>query len=241
MKKRIFLKKIKNIRATVTSFYVAEQTLAHLEAIRLYELTCVIDSVPPDGRLLEIGAGTGWQAKELQNKGYDVSAIDLLTSNLRDNRIWPVVDYDGKMIPFEDNTFDIVFSSNVLEHVLHVHEFQVEIHRVLRPGGMAIHVLPSSCWRFWTNVTEILKNWRLPLVHGEHAGNAFVEIYTFGSWSWRRLFEETNWIIEVQKPIKLFYTGCSIMDSRLSINTRKKMSRFMGSSCHLFVLKSKKQ
>jgi len=144
-------------------------------------------------------------------------------------------------IPFEDHAFDIVFSSNVLEHIPHVVEFQKEIQRVLKPDGIAIHVLPSSSWRVWSNMTEMLKNWRLPLVHGEHAGNSFIEIYYFSRWSWSRLFCNTGWIIENLKPIGLFYTGSSIMDSRLSIKTRRQLSRVMGSACNIFVLKKSGQ
>lgn len=69
--------------------------------------------------------------------GFDVSGIDIPSSNLKDDRIWPVTDYDGKNIPF-----DIVFSSNVLEHIPHIYDFQGEIERVLKPGSIVIHILP---------------------------------------------------------------------------------------------------
>ncbi|MBT3504635.1 MAG: class I SAM-dependent methyltransferase [Piscirickettsiaceae bacterium] len=218
-------------------FWIARPTSVHLEAVRLEELEVAHDYLPSEGRLLEIGAGTGWQAQALQDRGYDVSAIDIALSNLRNKRIWPVTDYDGMKIPFKDNTFDIIFSSNVLEHIPHIFEFQKEMQRVLKPEGIAVHILPSSSWRFWSNMTEMLKNWRLPLVHGEHAGNSFVEIYYFSRWSWSRLFRKTDWTIETLKSVGLFYTGSSIMDSRLSINTRRKLSWVIGSACNIFVLK----
>lgn len=50
----------------------------------------------------------------------------------------------GSRWPFEANAFDIVFSHHVLEHVQDLDSFMVEQHRVLRPGGRAIHVFPSS-------------------------------------------------------------------------------------------------
>jgi len=230
--------KCKKIRSFFT-FWIAQSTSKHLQAIRLEELDIVRNYLPSGGRLLEIGAGTGWQAQALEKLGYGVAAIDIPSSNLKDNRIWPVTDYDGKAIPFEDDTFDIVFSSNVLEHIPHIYDFQKEIKRVLKPGGCVIHVLPSSIWRFWSNITEMLKNWRMPLVHGEHASNAFIEVYYFCRWTWSSLFRKTGWIIETSKPIGLFYTGSSIMDSRLSLGKRRWLSRVMGSSCNIFVLRSK--
>ena len=67
---------------------------------------------------------------------------------------WPVIVYDGQSIPLESDSVDIVFSSNVLEHIRDVEPFQSEVHRVLKPGGNAVHVLPTSSWRFWTSITS---------------------------------------------------------------------------------------
>jgi ubiquinone/menaquinone biosynthesis C-methylase UbiE len=89
-------------------------SLEHLEKIRLYELAAAQFAIPADSVLLEIGAGTGWQAKNLAERGIRVSAIDVPTSNYRENRVWPVTEYDGSHIPFSDNYFDVLFSSNMV-------------------------------------------------------------------------------------------------------------------------------
>ncbi|MDQ6968429.1 MAG: class I SAM-dependent methyltransferase [Mariprofundaceae bacterium] len=230
---------IKKIRS-ICSFYIANRTLNHLQNIREYELDMVIDFLPSEGRLLEIGAGTGWQADRLSSLGYNVSAIDIESSNYMESRIYPVLDYDGEKLPFNDNEFDIIFSSNVLEHIPHIYEFQNEIHRVLKPNGIVLHVLPSSSWRFWSNISEMLRTWKLPQVHGEHAKNAISEIYYFSRWRWSRLFYEASWNIECVSSNRLFYTGSSIMDSRLSISVRKSLSYVLGGgACNIFVLRGK--
>jgi 2-polyprenyl-3-methyl-5-hydroxy-6-metoxy-1,4-benzoquinol methylase len=226
----------KKIRSICT-FYVAKENPDFVKAIRLYELDVTLNLLPKDGRLLEIGAGTGWQARALESHGYNVSAIDLPSSSYRDSRIWPVTDYAGTKIPFEDNTFNIVFSSNALEHIPHIYEFQKEIHRVLKPDGLVIHILPSSSWRLWTNITCLLKNWMPPNSHGEHAGNSISEIYYFSRRWWSRLFLGTGWTIMNQKSNKLFYTGNLLMGSRLSLNMRSKLSRVLGGACNIFVLR----
>jgi len=154
---------------SVATFYIAEQTLEHLQAIRSTELDAVLSMFPAKGKLLEIGVGTGWQASKLESFGYDVHAIDLPSSNYREVRVRPVTDYDGKIIPFQDDTYNIVFSSNVLEHIAHIREFQKEIHRVLKREGCVLHILPSSSWRFWSSLTHILKWWTVPPIHGEQA------------------------------------------------------------------------
>jgi SAM-dependent methyltransferase len=104
-------------------------------------------------RILEVGAGTGWQAKKLSEIGYDVHAIDLHTSNYNEQRIFDVMDYDGESIDFPDDYFDVIFSSNVLEHIPHIRRFQCEIKRVLKPSGVCIHLMPSATWRLWTNIS----------------------------------------------------------------------------------------
>lgn len=123
---------------------------SHLERVRAYELEEVVAEIPPGSRVLEIGAGPGYQARALSELGFDVEAVDLRTSTYAEVRVWPVIDYDGRRLPFTDAAFDVVFSSHVLEHVRDGESFQAEIARVLRPGGRAIHVLPTATWRLWT-------------------------------------------------------------------------------------------
>ena len=66
---------------------------------------------------------------------------------------FPIIDYDGHHIPFDDNSFDIVFSSNVLEHICDLHQINREIQRVLRSDGYCVHVIPTHTWRFWTTLS----------------------------------------------------------------------------------------
>lgn len=226
---------LKKIRAYLTSFW-AEQTNEHLKEIRIFELISTLKVFPSTGKVLEIGAGTGWQAKILEDKGYAVSAIDVNTSRYKNAIVWDVKQYDGKKIPFDNNSFDIVYSSNVLEHIPHVKDFQKEIHRVLKTDGIAIHVLPSSSWRLWTIITGVLRLIKSP-VHGEHAKTAVTEIYYFSINWWTKLFEKTKWTVSKVESVYLFHTGYSIMDKRLSIRLRHKLSYILGSACNLFILK----
>ena len=41
----------------------------------------------------------------------------------------------------------------MLEHVRELDQLEVEIKRVLRPGGLCVHVLPTHVWRFWTTLS----------------------------------------------------------------------------------------
>jgi SAM-dependent methyltransferase len=122
-----------------------------IDEIRRYELDLVLAraGIPPCD-LLEIGGGSGQQAALLADRGFRVRSIDIASSGYAQARLFPVQDYDGRRIPFADRSFDVVFSSNVLEHIAALDDFEGEIRRVLRPGGRAIHILPNHRWRAWT-------------------------------------------------------------------------------------------
>lgn len=106
--------------------------------------------IPAGARVLEFGAGTGRQARFLAERGYDVVAIDLARSNYADHLVFPVSQYDGEHIPVEDRSIDVIFSSNVMEHVENIPAIMAEFRRILRPGGFGLHAMPTPAWRFWT-------------------------------------------------------------------------------------------
>jgi SAM-dependent methyltransferase len=124
----------------------------HLDALRAAEIARVVPFFPVGARILEVGAGTGKQALELRRRGFEVTAIEIADSNYATHRLFPIIDYDGLTIPLPDASTDVVFSSNVLEHVPDLVRMHREIRRVLRPGGKCVHVLPTHAWRFWTTL-----------------------------------------------------------------------------------------
>ena len=132
-------------------------SLAQLEALRVAEIDKIASSFPAGARVLEIGGGTGTQALELHRRGFGVTAIEIPDSNYAANRVFPIKDYDGRTIPLPDASVDVVFSSNVLEHLPDLPRMHAEIRRVLAPGGICIHVLPTHTWRLWTTLTSYLE------------------------------------------------------------------------------------
>jgi SAM-dependent methyltransferase len=102
--------------------------------------------------LLEIGSGTGVQLRLLAQVCKSAAGIELPDSAYRRERQGHIIEYDGQRIPFPDGSFDVVFSSNVIEHIKDEKSIHAEIRRVLRPAGVALHVVPTSNWRLWTSV-----------------------------------------------------------------------------------------
>lgn len=130
----------------------------NLLAIRLHELKAALAlaTIAPGSHFLEIGAGTGHQALALQELGHSVEAVDLDDSPYRDSRVFPMTTFDGVSLPFDPCRFDVVFSSNVMEHVSHLEALLQESVRLLRPGGLSLHVIPTPTWRLWSYLTHFI-------------------------------------------------------------------------------------
>ncbi len=107
----------------------------------------VASYLPPGGRILELGPGSGRDAACLLDRGFDMYAVDgsepLLAAAAR---LHP--ELDGRLrhcvlpgrLPFEDETFDGSISLATLMHLYRpdLPGVFAEIRRVLRPGGVAV-------------------------------------------------------------------------------------------------------
>jgi ubiquinone/menaquinone biosynthesis C-methylase UbiE len=107
-----------------------------------------------EGKLLDVGCGS-----KPYEKMFDVAeyiGIDVEVSG--HNHSTSKVDkfYDGKKIPFEDEFFENVFSSQVFEHVFNIDELLAEINRVLKSGGK----LGFTCPFVWDEHEQPYDFWR---------------------------------------------------------------------------------
>ena len=79
--------------------------------------------------ILDIGSGDGAISKLIQdrNPGLKISGIDIMA---RPSSAIPFSLYDGKRIPFDDNSFDACMLIDVLHHINHINELLAEAKRV---------------------------------------------------------------------------------------------------------------
>ena len=118
--------------------------------LRLRDLRQVLAEVPLANvplhgvkRVLELGAGDGVQTAALREVFDEVIPMDIAPSGVVDG----LVVADAANLPFVDGYFDLVFSSNVLEHVERLDESLAEMKRVLAPEGIMIHSMPTGTWK----------------------------------------------------------------------------------------------
>ncbi|WP_426092174.1 class I SAM-dependent methyltransferase [Flavobacterium sp. DSR3-2] len=110
------------------------------------------------GKVLDSGCGVmPYKKIILENKEItSYVGLDIETALSYDN-IQPDFYWDGITMPFESDTFDVVLSTEVLEHVLNPDVYLLEVKRVLKPGGiffftvpflMSLHEVPFDYYRY---------------------------------------------------------------------------------------------
>lgn len=102
----------------------------------------------PSGRVLDLGGGTGAANRDFGDR--EVVALDPSPEMLALNPEMRKVVGVGEHLPFDDGSFDAVFSAYVFRNLTSVPGTLGEIHRVLRPGGAAAIVdlgRPETSWK----------------------------------------------------------------------------------------------
>lgn len=119
--------------------------------------------------ILEIGVGLGSDHYSFAVNGNAMTALDLSREHLKSTVLHlsleglstNAVYGDAESMPFQNATFDVVYSFGVLHHTPNTERAFAEIHRVLRPGGTAIiglyHRNSIFYWLMVVFVSGILK------------------------------------------------------------------------------------
>lgn len=96
-----------------------------------------------EGKTLDVGCGDSPYLYLLKDKS-NYTGIDVNFANDFKYANRNVVYFDGVNIPFDNNNFDNIICTEVLEHVFDYQKLINEMHRVLKPGGNAIITIPWS-------------------------------------------------------------------------------------------------
>ena len=102
-----------------------------------------------DKQVLEIGVGAGADHLQFARAGAELHGVDLTEAAIATTRAHLAMygltsdlhRSDAEQLPFDDHSFDLVYSWGVIHHAEHPERIVAEIHRVLRPGGTFLGML----------------------------------------------------------------------------------------------------
>ena len=109
--------------------------------------------------LLDIGTGNGEIAKYL-SEFYNVVSVDVIDQRVVQEG-FKFIQVEGEELPFADQSFDVVISNHVIEHVENADFHLSEIKRVLKEDGLAYLATPNRFWP-WEAHNDLLLLHYLP-------------------------------------------------------------------------------
>ena len=110
----------------------------------------LVSPIPP-GRALDVGCGGGGNTAVLRDLGWQVSGLEYspVAAPLAARRGLPIVRGDARLLPFPDQSMDLVMSTDMWEHIDDDEAVANETARVLKSGGRALVAVPCSM-KLWS-------------------------------------------------------------------------------------------
>jgi SAM-dependent methyltransferase len=107
-----------------------------------------INLLKPNDKVLEIGCGIGSVVFELGKQGYDITGIDIsgeaIAYGLKKYGDIRLEVQAAEVLPYEDESFDVVLSFDLFEHIARIDTHVNEVWRVLRRGGYYLFQTPNK-------------------------------------------------------------------------------------------------
>ena len=119
---------------------------AHRVAKCRRQLLMCLEFAPHAQTSLDVGCSAGYVLAAADSLGLHPTGIDYAAwaAGLAKERGYPTAAASLTELPFRDASFDIVTAKHTLEHVRTPRQALAEVARVLKPGGVALIVVPDS-------------------------------------------------------------------------------------------------
>jgi SAM-dependent methyltransferase len=104
------------------------------------------------GTILDLGCGRGEHMAVFSDLGFEPSGVDISPKapDLAGNRFdVKVANLEKDPLPFPDEQFDFLFSKSVIEHTKDPVTFLKKGFKALKPGGIAVIMVPSWEHSYW--------------------------------------------------------------------------------------------
>jgi 2-polyprenyl-3-methyl-5-hydroxy-6-metoxy-1,4-benzoquinol methylase len=88
-------------------------------------------------KVLDVGSGDKFLKVPFEKKNFLYQGLDI-----------DIIDFNNDQFPFTDNSFDIVVSLAVIEHIKNIDNFLNEINRILKKGGFIFFSTPNWSYAF---------------------------------------------------------------------------------------------
>jgi ubiquinone/menaquinone biosynthesis C-methylase UbiE len=105
--------------------------------------------IQPGASILDLGCGEGNTVRALRELGFDAWGCDIElwdspgSNELKEKGWIRKIPMDPYRLPFDDKQFDLILTSEVLEHVMNYDDFIAENHRVQKDNGLSMHIFPG--------------------------------------------------------------------------------------------------
>jgi SAM-dependent methyltransferase len=165
--------------------------------------TCIWNAVQKaapkfSGHLLDVGCGRmPYRRYLLDNKfvtGY--TGLDIESALVYEEGTRPDYTWDGKTMPFADNSFDSLMATEVLEHCPDPQAIIQEMKRVLKPGGILFFTVP-----FLWNLHEV------PYDEYRYTPFALKRIFTACGLPSVELFAHGGWDMAMAQMLGMWITA----------------------------------
>lgn len=114
-------------------------------------------------KVLDVGCYDGFISEKIAKEGNDVIGLEISKEGVKscNNRGIKCLEQNlEKKFPFKENTFDVVFAGEIIEHVFDTDKLLQEIKRVLKPEGSLVITTP--------NIAALTRRLRLLLGRNPH-------------------------------------------------------------------------
>ena len=184
-------------------------------------------------KVLMLGCGTGEESKLLETFGAEpnlLTGIDLSEKSIElANKTYPNINFvvgDMNNLPFEDNTFDFVYSSLTIHYTSTPEKVYEKVYRVLKPNGTFLFSIAHPLR--WASEEKEIDNEVVRITGCSKADN---QCNVFGHYNTFRKYTHSSFAWQKGDEVLSFYVGSPSLHFKLLRNAGFDVIDFTESKC----------